>query len=304
MATQTNTRSRAVVGQSVLLSIQYYGFDGQKADPDSSPRVVIRDTEGQLIADLTTPNVVRDDVGLYSYTYRVPSSAPLGLWSDSWSAIVGGYSLTNTFQFLVAESATEPGNIRLGDDVEFDFSDQEIIGINILLKFLKARLRNDGKKPIRDQFGAIVYDAYGQIQTEACNVFSDDILVCFLCQALSEFNMVPFFTSYTFADELIYKLFAAALVEGAYVFAVASQALVEKGRDFTISDGGLSYQPPQLGDFLNTHYGTWLTSYRERLKFIKNSIRPGPRLFGTYSNMSSGSPAFQRLRHQRSRRII
>ena len=87
-------------------------------------------------------------------------------------------------------------------------------------------------------------------------------------------------------------------------FATASQALVEKGRDFTISDGGLSYQPPALGDFLSTHYGTWLTSYRERLKFIKNSIRPGPTNFGTYSNLSSGSPAFNRLRHIRQRRIV
>ena len=304
MATQINTRSRAVIGQSVLLSIQYYGFDGQIADPDSSPRVVIRDPDGAVIADVTTPSISRDDIGLYSYSYKVPQNASLGLWSDAWTAAVGGYSLTNTFQFLVAESSTNTGTIRLGDDVAFDFTDAEIIGINILLKFLKARLRNDGKKPVRDQFGAIVYDAYGEIQTEACNVFSDDILVCFLCQALSEFNMIPFFTSYTFADELIYKLFAAALVEGAYVFAVASQALVEKGRDFTISDGGLSYQPPQLGDFLQSHYGTWLTSYRERLKFIKNSIRPGPRVFGTYSNLSSGAPAFTRLKHLRSRRII
>lgn len=304
MATTPNTRSRAVVGEAVLLSIQYYGYDGQQADPDQAPTITIRNPDGATVVPTTSTGVTRDDIGLYSYIYRVPGSSGVGLWTDIWNTSLSGFDLTNTFQFLVATETTNTGTIKLGDDVLFDFSEQEIIGINILLKFLKARLRNDGKKPVRDQFGAIVYDAYGEIQTEACNVFSDDILVCFLCQALSEFNMVPFFTSYTFADELIYKLFAAALVEGAYVFAVASQALVEKGRDFTISDGGLSYQPPQLGDFLNTHYGTWLTSYRERLKFIKNSIRPGPKSFGTYSNMSSGSPAFSRLKHLRSRRIL
>ncbi len=304
MATTPNTRSRAVVGEAVLLSIQYYGYDGQQADPDQTPTITIRNSDGATVIPTTSTGVTRDDIGLYSYLYRVPGSSGVGLWTDIWNTSLSGFDLTNTFQFFVATETTDTGTIKLGDDVLFDFSEQEIIGINVLLKFLKARLRNDGKKPVRDQFGAIVYDAYGEVQTEACNVFSDDILVCFLCQALSEFNMVPFFTSYTFADELMYKLFAAALVEGAYVFAVASQALVEKGRDFTISDGGLSYQPPQLGDFLNTHYGTWLTSYRERLKFIKNSIRPGPRAFGTYSNMSSGSPAFQRLRHQRSRRIL
>ena len=80
--------------------------------------------------------------------------------------------------------------------------------------------------------------------------------------------------------------------------------MVEKGRDFTISDGGISYQPPQLGDFLSSHYGNWLSSHRERVKFVKASIRPGPRSFGTYTNLASGAPAFVRLRHLRQRRIV
>jgi hypothetical protein len=194
--------------------------------------------------------------------------------------------------------------IALGDDVNFDFTDAEIYGVNVLLKYLKARLRSDGMKPRRDQFGAFIYDANGNMVLEECNVFSDEILVAFLCSSLSEFNMIPFFTSFTFADEIIYKTFSHAIVEGAYILAVSSQSLIEKGRDFTISDGGISYQPPTLGDFLNTHYNSFLQSYRERLKFIKLSIRPNPVSFGTYSNLSSGAPAFQRLRHARSRRIV
>lgn len=300
----SNTRNKAIRGQDVVLSIQYYGLDGLPTNTDSTPEITLKDLQGTTVLGPTSLGVSRVDTGLYNYTYTVPKLADKGNWSDTWSATVSGINVQNVFQFLVVDEASSTaGTIRLGDDVAFDFNDAEILGINTLLKFLKARLRNDGKKPVRDQFGAIVYDAYGDIVTEECNVFSDDLLVCFLCQALSEFNMVPFFTSYTFADELIYKLFAAALTEGAYVFATASQALVEKGRDFTISDGGLSYQPPMLGEFLQSHYGTWLTSYRERLKFIKNSIRPGPKSFGTYSNLSSGAPAFTRLRHVRQRKI-
>jgi len=196
------------------------------------------------------------------------------------------------------------GTIMLGDDVEFDFSDAELVGLNILLTYLKARVRSDGKKPVRDEYGAFVYDGYGELVLEDCNVFSDEVLACFLCSALSEFNMIPFFTSYSFADEIIYKTFSHAIVEGATILALSSQALVEKGRDFTISDGGISYQPPTLGDFLGTTYNNFLSSYRERLKFIKNSIRPGPTSFGTYTNLSSGAPAFTRLRHLRSRRIV
>jgi len=300
-----NTRNKAIRGQDVVLSIQYYGIDGLPTNADATPEITIKDLQGTTVIGPTPLGVSRVDTGLYQYTYGVPKLGDKGNWTDTWVGSVSGINVQNVFQFLVVdEGSATAGTIRLGDDVAFDFSEEEILGVNTLLKFLKARLRNDGKKPVRDQFGAIVYDAYGDIVTEECNVFSDDILVCFLCQALSEFNMIPFFTTFTFADEVIYKLFAAAIVEGAYVFAIASQTLVEKGRDFTISDGGLSYQPPALGDFLQSHYGTWLTSYRERLKFIKNSIRPGPRSFGTYSNLSSGAPAFTRLRHLKARKII
>ena len=101
------------------------------------------------------------------------------------------------------------GTVRLGDDVNFDFSEEELKGVNILLKYLKCRLRSDGRKPKRDKFGAFVLDGYGSIVYEECNVFSDEILACFLCSALSEFNMIPFFTSYTFADPVIKTLFSA-----------------------------------------------------------------------------------------------
>jgi hypothetical protein len=194
--------------------------------------------------------------------------------------------------------------VSLGDDVDFDFSEAELTGINILLKLLKCKLRSEGQKPSRDEYGAFITDGYGELVMEDCNVFDDETLACFLCSALSEFNMVPFFTSFTFADEIIYKTFSAAITEGAHIIALASQALIEKGRDFTISDGGISYQPPALGDFLQTQYQNFLTSYRERLKNIKNSIRPAPASYGTFTNLSSGAPAFVRLRHLRSRRII
>ncbi len=301
----SNTRSKAIRGEDVVLSIQYYGIDGLATNTDATPEITIKDLQGAIIVGPTSIGVSRANTGLYNYTYSVGSSADKGNWSDTWVAEINGISITNTFQFLVVDEASATaGTARLGDEVEFDFSDAEITGVNILLKFLKARLRSSGIKPVRDQFGAITYDSYGEIITEECNVFSDEILVCLLCQALSEFNMIPFFTSFTFSDEVIYKLFAAAIVEGAYVFATASQSLLEKGRDLTLSDGGLSYQPPMLGDFLASHYSVWLTSYRERLKFMKNSIRPGPKSFGTYSNLSSGSTQMARLRHIRSRRLI
>lgn len=305
-----NARSLAVQGQEVILQVQFYDASGNPVDADSTPSILIRNTDGEEILPVTSRGVKYVDAGLYEYIYRVPSDAEEGSWMDDWSATIDEVVFETTLFFSVINPSvsltanTGPGNIKIADDVIFDFSDAEIYGINILLKYLKARLRSTGTRPVRDEFGAFIRDSYGEYVTEECNVFDDDTMVCFLCQALSEFNMIPFFTTYGFHEQIIQTLFSSAIVEGAYIFAIASQSLLEKGKDFTISDGGASYQPPQLGDFLQSHYGTWLSSYRERLKFIKNSIRPGPRGFGTYSNMASGAPAFTRLRHLRARRII
>ena len=300
-----NNRNKAIRGETVELSIQYYGPDGLASDADSTPEIRISDPDGNISVATTSSGVEREDVGLYVYSLDVPESADKGLWTDVWFSEVDGASLQNEFKFLITdESSAVSGSVTLGDDVDFDFSDEELEGVNILLKYLKCRLRSEGQKPTRDEFGAFITDGYGELVMEDCPVFTDEILVCFLCQSLSEFNMVPFFTAYGFSETVIKTLFSSAIVEGALVVALASQALVEKGRDFQITDGGISYQPPQLGDFLQQHYQNWMTAYRERLKFIKGSIRPGPRGFGTYTNLASGAPAFIRLRHLRARRII
>ncbi|MAG24541.1 hypothetical protein CMI47_03080 [Candidatus Pacearchaeota archaeon] len=300
-----NNRNKAIRGEDVELSIQYYGPDGLAANADATPELKITDPDGATILATTSTGVSKSDTGLYVYTYSVSSTADKGLWTDTWTADVDGVTLSNEFKFLTTDEASAvAGTATLGDDVEFDFSESELTGLNILLKILKAKLRSDGQKPSRDEYGAFITDGYGELVMEDCNVFSDELLACFLCSALSEFNMIPFFTAYTFADEIIYKTFSAAITEGAHIVALASQSMVEKGRDFQISDGGISYQPPALGDFLQSQYQAFLTSYRERLKFIKNSIRPGPASFGTFTNLSSGAPAFVRLRHLRSRRII
>jgi hypothetical protein len=300
-----NNRNSAEKGETVRLNVQYYGIDGLPSDADFTPSIEIRDVNGDVIIAETSEGVTKLETGLYYYDYYVASDSGSGMWIDTWNAQIQGVSITDAFNFLVITPGSEElGSVRIGDDVAFDFSEEELAGINILLKYLKARLRSDGRKPKRDEYGAFVRDENGEIVYVECNVFSDELLVCFLCQALSEFNMIPFFTTFSFADRIIFTTFSQIIVEAAMVFAMASQALVEKGRDFTISDGGVSYQPPALGDFLASQYNNFLSNYRERVKFIKNNIRPGPKGFGTYTNLTSGSPAFARLRHLRARRII
>jgi len=304
-----NPRDSAVQGQEVALQIQFFDACGDKVAADEIPTIQISDLDGNIIIATTNKDIEHLGDGLYQYLYRVPNGGDAGMWIDEWTASIDQAVLNTSFTFTVItassglSASTGQGKISLADDVSFDFTDIELKGVNLLLKFLKSRLRSTGMKPLRDVDGAFITDGYGEIITEACNVFDDEALVCFLCQGLSEFNAVPFFTAYGFGDPVIQTLFSQMIVEGAYVFALASQSLLEKGRDFTITDGGVNYQPPQLGDFIQSHYGTWLTSYRERLKFIKNSIRPGPRSYGTQTNLGGASPAYRRLRHLRSRRV-
>ncbi len=305
-----NIRDEAVIGQHVVLEVQFYSAAGDKSDADEIPTIQISNSDGDIILEATDEDVMRIGPGLYQYVYVVPEDGPDGTYIDSWDAVIDEADFNATFSFEVVEPSvvltadTGPARIILGDDVVFDWSDAEILGINTLLKSLKARLRSTGLKPVRDSFGAIEFDAYGEMVMVECDLFSDEILIIYLQEALSEFNMVPFFTSYNFADPIVYQLFASAIVEIAYIYAIASQSLLERGRDFTISDSGTSYIPPQLGDFLASHYSVWLTSSRERLKFIKNSIRPGPMGINSFTSLNSGSPAVNRLRHLRARRII
>jgi len=83
-----------------------------------------------------------------------------------------------------------------------------------------------------------------------CVIFTTDELTCFLINSLSEFNQWPHFTNFTFADVQIQDLFADIIIQGAVLLALAAQTLIEKGREFSITDNGVTYQPPQVSDIL------------------------------------------------------
>ena len=67
------------------------------------------------------------------------------------------------------------------------------------------------------------------------------------------------------------ETFAEVLVEGATLYALASQALLERGREFQMSDNGISFDPPNLSELLNTQYSILLVHHWDKLKLIKLS---------------------------------
>jgi hypothetical protein len=192
-------------------------------------------------------------------------------------------------------TSDDPDGDQIGDAARVTYTADEIAGINILLAQLKARLKNNIEVETTDAFGNVTY-------TE-CSVFTDDELTWFLRCSLSEFNQTPHFTDFTFDMEVIYDRFAYIITEGAFILGAAAQMLIEAGREFQITDNGITMNPPPLSTVLNNELSQFVSRHTDMLHKIKWSIKPTPVGFGGFRVLAV-SPNFMRLRHLRQRRIV
>ena len=156
------------------------------------------------------------------------------------------------------------GKYELGNKIDFDFSPTAITNINKLLRLMKSRLNSDGKAKSMDTIGNTIY--------VDCDIYSNEALVNFLLLSLSDFNQTPHFTNFSFEDTDFIETFTEVLVTGAVLQALASQALIERGREFQITDNGLVFDPPTVSELLNTQYSTLLCHHYEKLKNIKKEF--------------------------------
>lgn len=284
----------------VNLTVQFKDQQGNPIDTDAFPMITVVDPTGLVSFGPTSAGVAKVDTGKYSFLYTVGYNGPLGVYQDIWVGYVNGFRVETNFSFIVSNTdvpaINSDGYLHLGDDPGFDYSQIAIANINKLVKLLKRRLNSAGKVKSTDAFGNTVY--------LSCDIFSVDQLVTFLAGALWDFNQVPYFTSFDFDDDMFIKQFGEILVEGATLYALASRALIEKGNEINVTDNGISFQMPGVSDMLNSQYGTLLTNYYDKLKYIKNSLRPQPKSLGVFSMMSGSSPQVRRLRHLRERRIL
>lgn len=282
------------------LTIQFKDQSGNPIDCDSYPQISIYQPSGLISLAFTSAGVTRTGIGTYSYIFDCPINGPLGVWHDVWRGYINGFLIQQEFPFIINTSdipqVSHDGYLSLGDDPGFDYSQAAIKNINKLLKSLKARLNSSGKSKSADASGNVIY--------LDCDIFSIDMLTTFLSTALWQFNQVPFFTSFTYDDDAFVNQFGEMLVEGATLYALASKALLERGREFTLSDNGINFTPPGVSDIMNTQYSSLLTAYIDMLKYIKNSLRPGPLGLGLFSMTGGLNPAIRRLRHLRQRQIV
>ena len=284
---------------TVRLRASFKDPGGNYIDLDTFPKVTILTPSGLVSVGPTSSGVSKEDTGRYLFEYSIGIDGPLGAWNDVWQGTVNGFSITANFNFLVTmgdiPAINTDGYYHLGDDTPFNYTQTAIFNINKLLKTLRARLNSSGKSKSFDKFGNITY--------VDCDVFSVATLTTFIATSLTDFNLVPYFTYFTFEDTDIIDEFHQIIVEGAAIQALASQALIERGREYQITDNGISFAPPSVAEMLNTQYGTMLNHYYDKLKYVKNSMRPAPKALGTLRPLAA-SPQYLRLRHRRAGRII
>lgn len=98
-------------------------------------------------------------------------------------------------------------------------------------------------------------------------------------------------------------MFHSILVEGAVINALASQALLERGREWTLNDNGISVTPPTVSELLTSQYAQIYTAHLEKVKQIKASMRPAPQGLGSLTS-TSGSILARRLSMRRFGRLF
>lgn len=286
--------------ETVMLKVTFSDSSGTPMDLDSVPQVSIISPSGTILVNYTSAGVQKIGIGQYQFNYYISYGARWGIYHDVWQGLLSGFSIQSEFEFIVTntqyESLQVDGYTLLGEDPGFNYSQIEIKNINKLLKALRARLNSEGLSKSTDEYGNTTF--------VDCGTFTTDMLVTFLGMAISEFNYIPHITFYSFKDTEIIDQFFELFVRGATIFALASKALIERGREFSFSDQGISFTPPTVSELLNTQFSTELSDYRQVLDLVKRNLKPAPQGLGTLSISTGNNQLISKFRFLRERRII
>lgn len=296
----TRTRSEIIQpGDTIQLRALFKDSTNSPVDLDTFPSITINQPSGN-VALSSSQGVFRLDTGLYGFDYSVGVNPSLGVNSDIWDGTLLGTSISGTFQFIIHSTQmpylNTDGYVALGDDPGFNYSQTAIQNINVLMKTLRARLDSRGK--------ATVTDSYGNDILVDCDIFTVESLTCFLADSITLFNEIPHFTFFTFEDTEIVQQFHNLIVQGATIMALASKALLERGREFQFTDQGLSFNPPTVSELMQSEWNGELANHFEKVKLIKSNMKPSPLGLGTLTISTSRNPAIARLRHLRARQIF
>lgn len=134
----------------------------------------------------------------------------------------------------------------------------------------------------------------------SCQAFTDDEIDMYLEGSLWAFNARPTFTAFLW--DHMQDRWLDIIAKGATIWALYAQSLIEAGREFTITDNGISYTPPPVSDKIQSYASTLLQHYTAELTEIKSNFKPLPAAVGLFSVLDI-SPGLRRLRHLREKKI-
>jgi len=109
-----------------------------------------------------------------------------------------------------------------------------------LIELVNFRIAGSGLVQVHGDNGDVTYAKK--------SVYDRADVVNALMLSLSAFNAIPYFTNITFEDNV--SSISDLLVTYACYLLLQRQALIEKGREFIVQNGGISFTPPAMGDFL------------------------------------------------------
>ncbi len=286
-------------GDTVRLGFVFRDQTGTARDTDTYPTISIIQPSGNVLLAPTSAGVYQAGTGTYFYNLAMCPFPPIGVWNDIWSGYIDGFRIAGQGSFTVNTTQLPANNTdgyaHLGDDPGFYYSQTATRNINSLIKSLRARLKSSGKRYGQDENGNVMY--------QDCDVFQLDELVAFIAMSLSMFNDIPTFTMFTFDDSPIIEMFHAIIVQGATHLALAAQALIERGREFAITDNGVGFTPPTMSELLNGQSQKELDVWTEKVKQIKANMRPSPLGLGSLRPMHASSQ-IRRLRFLRQRQVF
>src|SRR5271157_1351254 len=148
MATQPRS---AIIQPSDIVSLgaRFAGPDGLPMDLDQFPAITIIQPSGGVAIGPTSTGVMRIGIGQYTFNYCVGLYPPVGTYRDVWQGLIGGFNVMGEYTFTVFTSQVPAintdGNIHIGDDPGYNFSQNAICNINNIMKSLRRRLKSSGK---------------------------------------------------------------------------------------------------------------------------------------------------------------
>lgn len=145
------------------------------------------------------------------------------------------------------------------------------------------------------------YNSFNNTYLHNCWAFSEDEIDMYLEWGLSAFNAEPTFTNFQWHD--LEDRWLHIIAMGAQVFALYAQGLIEVGREFAITDNGVSFNPPQISNYMQTTASQIMAMWDATKQRIKQNMKPMPQGIGVFLPLAV-HPQLVRLRHLREKRLF